>query len=102
MIDAGALAVSSERLNTLTAFLWAAGGSFALEVISLHNDIRAERAAGLPRYYKSPLFWIVRLLVTVVAGGLAVSESASTPLIDVNIGASAPAILQILTRRPQE
>jgi hypothetical protein len=77
-------------------FLWAAGGSLALEVISLYNEIRAEKPDGLPRYYKNPVFWIVRLLVTGIAGGLAIAENAGSPLIAINIGASAPAILQLL------
>jgi len=88
-------------LKPLSTFLWAAGGSFALEVISLYNEIKAERASGLPKYYKNPLFWGVRLLVTGIAGALAVAEDARTPLIAVNIGASAPAILQLLTKPTQ-
>jgi hypothetical protein len=39
-------------------------------------------------------------MVTGIAGGLAVAESASNPLLAVNIGASAPAILQLLTKPP--
>jgi len=85
----------------LFMFLWAAGGSFALEIISLYNEIRAERATGLPGYYKNPVFWIVRLAVTGIAGGLAVAEKAGSPLIAINIGASAPAILQLLTNPPK-
>jgi hypothetical protein len=61
-------ASSSDALSPLYVFLWAAGGSLALEVISLYNEIKAERAAGLPKYYKSPLFWMVRLAVTIIAG----------------------------------
>jgi hypothetical protein len=99
MIDSAA-SQTTEKLAPMAAFLWAAGGSLALEVISLYNEIKAERAAGLPQYYKSPVFWVVRLMVTGIAGGLAVAESASNPLLAVNIGASAPAILQLLTKPP--
>lgn len=98
MIDpAASLPNPSESLSPLYVFLWAAGGSFALEVVSLYNEIKAERAAGLPGYYKNPVFWLVRILVTGIAGGLAVAEKAASPLIAINIGASAPAILQLLT-----
>lgn len=90
-----------DAMTPLAMFLWAAGGSLALEFINLYNEIRAERAAGLPAYYKNPIFWIVRLLVTAIAGGLAVAEKATSPLIAVNIGASAPAILQLLTNPPK-
>jgi hypothetical protein len=84
-------------LGPLAAFLWAAGGSLGLEVISLYNEIRSERATGLPLFYKSWVFWLVRLCVTAIAGALAVAEGATRPLIAVNIGASAPAILQLLS-----
>lgn len=72
-----------------------------LEIISLYNEIKAERATGLPKYYRNPLFWTVRVMVTAIAGGLAIAESASNPLLAVNIGASAPAILQLLTKPPE-
>ena len=92
---------TADSMPPLSMFLWAAGGSFALEIISLYNEIRAERATGLPGYYKNPVFWIVRLAVTGIAGGLAVAERAGSPLIAINIGASAPAILQLLTNPPK-
>src|SRR6266699_1545835 len=85
------------KMLPLQIFLWAAGGSLALGVISRLNEIRAELASGLPKYYKNPVFWLVRLLVTGIAGALAVAENATTPMIAINIGASAPAILQLLT-----
>lgn len=93
MADAG--------IGPIAAFLWGAGGSLALELISLFNEIKAERATGLPKYYKSWIFWIVRLGVTAVAGALAIAEGASKPILAVNIGASAPAILQLLAKPPQ-
>jgi hypothetical protein len=101
MFDSLALG-SAEKLSPMAAFFWAAGGSLALEIISLYNEIKAERAVGLPKYYKSPLFWTIRILVTAIAGGLAVVESASNPLLAVNIGASAPAILQLLAKPPAD
>ena len=88
-------------LTPLATFLWAAGGSLALEVISLLNEIRAERATGLPSHYKNWVFWCVRLLVTAIAGALAVAEDATKPMVAINIGASAPAILQLLTNPPK-
>jgi hypothetical protein len=87
-------------LGPVGAFWWAAGGSFALEVISLYNEIKAQKSAGLPAYYKSWVFWLVRLAVTAIAGALAVAEEASSKLLAINIGASAPAILQLLASRP--
>jgi len=94
------LDAQTTALSPGMAFLWGAGGSLALEILSLYGEIRAANVAGLPTYYKNPLFWFVRLFVTAIAGALAVAEEASKPLLAVNIGASAPAILQLLTRPP--
>jgi hypothetical protein len=77
-----------------------AGGSLALEVISLFNEIKAQKSSGLPTYYKSWIFWLVRFAVTAIAGALAVAEGASNKLPAINIGASAPAIHQLLASRP--
>ena len=92
---------SADSLEPLLIFLWAAGGSLALEIVTLYNEIKAERATGLPRYYQNPAFWMVRLLVTVIAGMLAIAERATNPLLAINIGAAAPAILQSLVNPPR-
>lgn len=91
---------TESALTPMMAFLWGAGGSLAIEILSLYGEIRAADAAGLPVYYKNPLFWFVRFLVTAIAGALAVAEEATKPLLAINIGASAPAILQLLTKPP--
>ena len=101
MLSAAAAVNDAVKMLPLEIFLWAAGGSLALEVISLLNETRAERASGLPKYYKNPVFWLVRLPVTGIAGALAVAENATPPMIAINIGASAPAILQLLTSPPK-
>ena len=72
------VADGSGSLGPVGAFWWAAGGSLALEVISLYNEIKAQKSAGLPAYYKSWIFWLVRLAVTAIAGALAVAEEASS------------------------
>ncbi|MGC2658651.1 MAG: hypothetical protein WA324_11905 [Bryobacteraceae bacterium] len=95
--------LDTQPMGALTptfAFLWGAGGSLAIEILSLYSEIRTVNAAGVPAYYKNPLFWFVRILVTAIAGALAVAEEATNPLLAINIGASAPAILQLLTKPP--
>jgi hypothetical protein len=83
-------------LSSLAVFLWAAGGSLAMELIALLNEIKAQPTAGLPGYYKNPWFWLLRLCVAAIAGALAIAEDATKPLIAITIGAAAPAILQLL------
>jgi hypothetical protein len=99
MIQSVAIPVPPEPMTKLTTFLWAAGGSFSLEIISIYNGIKAERISGLPPYYKTVGFWVVRTLVAAIAGALAIAESANNPLIAINIGASAPAILLLFERQ---
>jgi len=81
-------------------FLWGLGGSFAIEMVSLLSEMRT-RSGNVSAYYKNPTYWIVRVAVMGIAGGLAVAEDASKPLLAVNIGASAPAILQLLAQPPK-
>ena len=101
-MDAAQHIAGAGGLGPVGAFWWAAGGSLALEVVSLYNEIKAQKATGLPSYYKSAVFWVVRLAVTGIAGALAVAEEASSKLLAINIGASAPAILQLFASRPPE
>ena len=101
MPDADVAHRAPEVLKPTLIFLWAAGGSLAVEVMSLYNEMKAERPTGLPTYYKNLTFWLVRLIVASIAGGLAVAEAANSALIAINIGASAPALLQLLSRAPQ-
>jgi len=51
---------------------------------------------GVAAYDRSVPFWILRLLIAAIAA-LAVAEEASKPIIAINIGPAAPAILQLLT-----
>ncbi len=67
--------------------------------LALWRDACRQRSwfAGL---LQESTFWFVRFLVTAIAGALAVAEEATKPLLAINIGASAPAILQLLTKPP--
>jgi hypothetical protein len=83
-----------------SAFFWAAGGSFALEVVAILNSLRTQKTADLPVYYKSWIFWVARVALGGIAGALAIAEGASNPLVAINIGASAPAIVELLGSKP--
>jgi hypothetical protein len=83
------------------AFLWAMGGSLAVEILSVYSEVKTPAGMqGVASYYRSVPFWILRLGIAAVAGGLAIAEEASKPILAINIGAAAPAILQLLTRPP--
>jgi hypothetical protein len=48
----------------------------------------------LPPRYKNPAFWLVRMLLAVVGGGLALAYDITKPLLAANIGAATPLIIK--------
>ena len=69
---------------------WGFAGSMAVEIMMMHES----RSGDLPPKYKKIRFWVVRLLVACVGGGLAYAYGIeANPLLAANIGASAPAII---------
>jgi hypothetical protein len=83
--------------DKLQMFLWGFGGSCAIEIYTLYQAFITE--PQLPQRYKSLGFWIVRFLLAVVAGGLVIAHDVKEkPLLALNIGISAPLILQALAR----
>ena len=83
-------------------FLWALLGSGGLEAIAA---LRFITSGKIPHYYRRPWFWLTRIGVAGMAGGLAVayfsSNQINTPLMAISIGAAAPALLDSLrTQHP--
>jgi hypothetical protein len=73
-------------------FCWGVGGSAALEVITCYNYYRYRGV--LPTRYRKAGFLAIRALVALIAGGLVVAYRVEgNPILAINIGASAPAIL---------
>jgi hypothetical protein len=77
----------------LVTFLSGFGGSIAVEIVLLNQYLQEDRRR-LPARYRSPLFWIVRLLLAVVGGGLALAYEIDKPLLAANIGAATPLIIR--------
>jgi hypothetical protein len=77
-------------------FCWGAFGSLAVELVAVLTSVRS--AGGLPNYYYTWSFWTVRLLVMLLAGGVAVANDVSTPHLAIQVGAGAPLIIQALAR----
>jgi hypothetical protein len=78
-------------------FLWGFGGSWAIEFFTIYEILNSEDK--LPRRYYSFIFWIIRLILAVVAGGIVIAyEIKQKPLLALNIGISAPLILKQLAR----
>lgn len=53
-------------------------------------------SATPPAYLNSARYWILTVLMTLAGGLLAAVQNASTPLLAINIGISAPLILKAL------
>jgi len=77
-------------------FLWGFFGSAAVEVITLHQAYTSR--GRTPERYKRIGFWVVRLLLSMIAGGLSVAYNIDNPILAINIGASTPLIVQTLAR----
>jgi|SRR5437867_11946254 len=83
--------------STLT-FLFGFGGSLAVEIVSI-NQQYSSGSDQLPARYKSPWFWLCRLLLAGVGGGLALAYGIEgKPLLAVNVGISTPLIIQTVAR----
>ncbi len=87
--------------TTWGVFLWAAGGGVAAEALRWWRLIRAQQQGttiNLPVYARSPLYWGLTAVLVLAGGMLAVAYAASGqqlgPVLAVNVGASAPLIIQ--------
>jgi len=82
----------------MLTFLCGLGGSVAVELITLLREYERE-PMSLPKRYKLVGFYMVRSCLAVAAGLLAVAYGVyDSPILAINIGASAPLIIQALTR----
>lgn len=85
-------------MNVTTTFLCGFAGSVAIEIAALHQIYQdwTGNTNSLPARYKKVGFWVTRLGLALIAGGLAVAYEIDKPILAVNIGASAPLILNAL------
>ena len=82
-------------------FWWGIAGGFAAEVLHwwrLFRNANAGASSNFPVYAKSPVYWILTVILTGL-GGLLVYAYASSgtelnAILALNLGASAPLILQ--------
>lgn len=78
----------------MVMFLWGFVGSVAVEVVFAYQHLVANSC--LPERYHTLSFWILRLLLALVGGGLALAYEINKPLLALNIGASTPLIIRSL------
>jgi hypothetical protein len=87
-------------VGELAAFAYGVGGGMAAELLGLFR-LRRKAPGQLPLWLKSPFYWLVTIAMMLAGGGLALAYVAShislSPILAVNVGASAPLILGTLT-----
>jgi hypothetical protein len=87
-------------MTELQKFSYGFAGSVAIEVVKLYHLYESADSKGrkraLPPRYRRVGFWIVRLLLATIAGGLAIAYEIDRPLLAINIGVATPLILQAL------
>jgi hypothetical protein len=60
------------------------------------SNVSNSKMRVLPERYRRPGFWVVRFILALLAGGLAVAHAIDKPLLAINIGAATPLIIQAL------
>ena len=84
-------------MTSLDIFLWGAGGSIAVEVLEISKVYYKQRYT-LPYRYKLWHFYVIRLILAAIGGGLAIAYGIDKPLLAANIGAATPLLIEALAR----
>jgi hypothetical protein len=89
-------------MEALHGFLFGCLGGCLAELLGWWK-LRQQDPRDFPPWVKSPLYWILTFLM-ICAGGLLVvvyiaSDIPIKPILAVNVGASAPLILESLVRQ---
>ncbi len=86
-------------MGIIEGFIYGVAGGFLAELLGIFK-LRSEVPAELPKWIKSPFYWIVTGAMIVAGGGIVIiylkSNIEIQPLIAINVGASAPLIIGTL------
>jgi hypothetical protein len=86
-------------MNLIEAFIWGFVGSVAVEVIAIIQFYTSANS-NLPERYSQFAFYVVRFLLALIGGGLAVAYNIDNPILAINIGAATPLIIQTFAQNP--
>lgn len=84
-------------MTPFEVFLCGFAGSLAVDVVAAAQMYNAHTIV-VPERYKRKAFYLVRFLLAVVAGGLAVAYEIDKALLAANIGAATPLIIQAFSQ----
>jgi hypothetical protein len=85
-------------MTLIEIFIWGFVGSVGAEIVELVCSLRGG-ARRLPRLYSRRVFYLARLLLALMGGGMAVAQRADKPMLAIQIGATTPIILQSFRSR---
>ena len=80
-------------MTNIEVFAWGMGGCLAVDVVAASQYFHTADGA-FPARYRRPMFYLVRLLLAIIGGGLAIAYGIDKPLLAANIGAATPLIIQ--------
>lgn len=80
-------------------FLWGAFGSIALEVITFWRAVRRNRYI-FSFEQRQIGYYVVRLVVAIIAGGVAVGVGAQSKLLAIHVGVAMPLIIEHFAKAP--
>jgi hypothetical protein len=84
-------------MTPIECFLWGFAGSCAMEVLAALPLFQSQPIQVPERYHRKS-FWLIRLLLAIISGGLALAYDVQSKLLAINVGASAPLVLQALAQ----
>ncbi|CAE6784171.1 hypothetical protein R70006_04549 [Paraburkholderia domus] len=80
-------------MTNIEVFVWGMGGCLAVDVVAASQYFHTTDGV-FPSRYRRPMFYVVRLLLAIIGGGLAIAYGIDKPLLAANIGAATPLIIQ--------
>jgi hypothetical protein len=73
-------------------FLFAFLGSWGAEIVFMSQIYHEQK--DFPIRYRKIGFWIIRFLVSIIAGGVALAYNITLPILAIHIGAATPIIFK--------
>lgn len=91
---------SLSQSKSLWIFLCAVLGSGLVELVFAHQILEANKK--FPARYRKPIFWVVRCLLAVGSGFLALIFEVPSGVLALQMGVTAPAVITAMTRNSPE
>lgn len=83
-------------MTAVEVFLWGLGGSVAVEILDI-SRVYYKSSISLPARYRLWHFYVVRIILASIGGGLAIAYAIDKPLLAANIGAATPLLIDALS-----